>query len=113
MTDTSAEYVAKVIAAAPFADNEAGIPQMVELISALRADVERLRARGPIDWRDGPPPDDLKDGQQVLLKLKDGFIAIATCYMKDHMGTNTSHWWNFSDHGVAETYVVAHCPVTP
>jgi hypothetical protein len=38
MTDTTPEYIAKVIAAAPFADNEAGIPQMVALIKALATD---------------------------------------------------------------------------
>ncbi len=101
-------------------EHERPLADIVEdIVADLQSDRAALGAsspatpRGPIDWRDGPPPDELKDGRQVLLKLKDGFFAIATCYMKDHMGTNTSHWWNFSDHGVSETYVIAHCPVTP
>jgi hypothetical protein len=47
MTDISPERIAMVLhaayAAAPFADNEAGIPEMCELIRALKADNERLR----------------------------------------------------------------------
>ena len=42
--DTSADYVRKVCNAAPFADNIAGIPQMVELIRALAAEITTLRA---------------------------------------------------------------------
>lgn len=41
--DTSAATIAKMIAAAPFADNEAGIPQMVELIKALAAERDAAR----------------------------------------------------------------------
>jgi len=39
MTDTSPDYVARVLGAAPFADQESGIPQMCDLIRAL--DFER------------------------------------------------------------------------
>jgi hypothetical protein len=35
MTDTSPDYVARVLGAAPFADQESGIPQMCDLIRAL------------------------------------------------------------------------------
>jgi hypothetical protein len=45
MSDTSPEYITKVIAAAPFADNEAGIPQMVALIKALARDLAAERDR--------------------------------------------------------------------
>lgn len=49
--DTSPEYIAKVIAAAPFADNEAGIPQMVELIQALAARLAEAEAeRDELDF---------------------------------------------------------------
>ena len=37
MADTSKDYIGRVCSAAPFADNDAGIPQMVELIQALAA----------------------------------------------------------------------------
>jgi hypothetical protein len=43
MTDITPEYIVKVIAAAPFADNEAGIPQMVALIKALAARLAEAR----------------------------------------------------------------------
>jgi hypothetical protein len=39
MTDTSPDYVARVLGAAPFADQESGIPQMCDLIRAM--DFER------------------------------------------------------------------------
>lgn len=41
--DTSAAYVTRVCKAAPFADNIAGIPQMVELIRALAAERDKWR----------------------------------------------------------------------
>ena len=44
MTDTSADYIRRVLNAAPFADNEAGIPEMCELIAALAAERDALRA---------------------------------------------------------------------
>lgn len=40
--DTSKEYISKVLHAAPFADNDAGIPQMCDLIRALAADRDTL-----------------------------------------------------------------------
>ena len=43
MTGTSKECIAKVLHAAPFADNEAGIPQMCDLIRALAAERDALR----------------------------------------------------------------------
>jgi len=42
--DTGNDYVERVCNAAPFADNEAGIPQMVELIKALRAERDEALA---------------------------------------------------------------------
>ena len=44
MTDTSNDYIAKVLNAAPFADNDAGIPQMCELIRALRDERDELKS---------------------------------------------------------------------
>lgn len=45
MTDISKEYIEKVLRAAPFADNTAGIPQMCSLIRALQARIEALEAQ--------------------------------------------------------------------
>ena len=42
MTDTGTEYIEKVLRAAPFADNEAGIPEMCALIKALAAERDGL-----------------------------------------------------------------------
>ena len=47
MNDISREYCTKVIKAAPFADNIAGIPQMVELITALRDALDAKEATAP------------------------------------------------------------------
>ena len=44
MSDTSKDYVTRVISAAPFADNETGIPEMVSLIKALAAERDALQA---------------------------------------------------------------------
>jgi len=43
MTDTSDTYIAKVLRASPFANNDAGIPQMCELIRALQAERNELK----------------------------------------------------------------------
>ena len=43
MSDTSNEYIERVLNAAPFADNDAGIPQMCDLIRALRDERDELR----------------------------------------------------------------------
>lgn len=45
MSDTSPEWVNRVCSAAPFADNDAGIPEMVSLIRALAAERDALAAR--------------------------------------------------------------------
>lgn len=45
MTDTTTDYIRKVCDAAPFADNDAGIPQMVALIEALAAERDVLVLR--------------------------------------------------------------------
>ena len=47
MSNTSNEYIERVLNAAPFADNDAGIPQMCDLIRALNA--ERTRLQNTID----------------------------------------------------------------
>jgi hypothetical protein len=44
-SDTSPDYIAKVLAAAPFADQDAGVPQMAELIRALSSERNELRDR--------------------------------------------------------------------
>jgi hypothetical protein len=44
MSDTSPEYIAKVLRAAPFADNDAGIPQMCDLIRDLQKERDELAA---------------------------------------------------------------------
>ena len=59
--DTSAEYIAKVIHAAPFADNEAGIPQMVDLIKALAAERDALQSAQSYAYIG-------KDGKTVLAR---------------------------------------------
>ena len=41
-SDTSDEYIAKVLNAAPFADNDVGIQQMCELIRALADERNQL-----------------------------------------------------------------------
>ena len=46
-TDTSNDYIAKVIHAAPFADNDAGIPQMCQLILALQKERNALASLNP------------------------------------------------------------------
>ena len=60
--DTSNDYVERVCNAAPFADNEAGIPQMVELIKALRAERD--------EWRTGKQASD-EHAINLLAQLAD------------------------------------------
>jgi hypothetical protein len=43
VADTSNEYINKVLNASPFADNDAGIPQMCDLIRALRDERNALK----------------------------------------------------------------------
>lgn len=44
MNDTSREYIERMCACAPFADQEAGIPEMVTALRALVAERDALRA---------------------------------------------------------------------
>ena len=60
MTDTSKDYVLNLCNAAPFADNEAGIPQMVELIKALAAERDELQDK--LDVASKAPPA-IKEGE--------------------------------------------------
>ena len=47
MSNTSNEYIDKVLHAAPFADNDAGIPQMCALIRSLRDERDALQGLSP------------------------------------------------------------------
>ncbi len=80
--------------------------------AALRIETLERDARGPIDWRDGPPPDELKDGRPVLLDVG-GRVVLGRCYRKNYTRADTSNWWNFDSHGCDESRVTRHCPVTP
>ena len=51
--DLTRAYCNQVINAAPFADNEAGIPQMVDLIAGLRDALDAANARADAAVADG------------------------------------------------------------
>ena len=81
MTDTSDTAIARMIHAAPFADNTAGIPEMVAMLLALQAErkagwVARVK---PLEWDAGKK---YGDAQSWLSHNKEGRF----CYGVDLAG---------------------------
>ena len=50
------------------ARNIARVPDMIATIIAQAAEIERLKSGIP--WRDGPPPEEWRDGRDVLVSAK-------------------------------------------
>jgi hypothetical protein len=72
--DTSTEYADRVCRAAPFADNVAGIPQMVDLIRALAAERDALRA-------------ELADANHTIV----AYVAIQAVHHAEDLGLPKGH----------------------
>ena len=97
MTDTSNDYIRRVVNAAPFACNDAGIPEIVALIKALTAERDALQA-------------EVKDMREALHKLSSdvaGTFAVFECGIRDVIG-NTNYAVIMEFNGRARAILAKH-----
>jgi hypothetical protein len=81
-TDLTPEYIDSVCRAAPFADNDAGIPQMVALIRALSARLAEVEADRDVWMADSAAAWDKCEERRLLQEAAEVQLAQAVGTIK-------------------------------